>query len=105
MRVFTAVVALVCLVTGYALAGTRVKALEDVSPARFPGGITVGTRVALWFGSSENGGTIYCTIARIDAGWVRCAATDVDPFKTVEQHESWYALARVISVDKLEPKR
>ena len=42
MRVSTAVLAIACLVTGFAVAGTRVKALEDVSPARFPSDITVG---------------------------------------------------------------
>lgn len=102
MRVSTVVLALGCLVTGFAVAGTRVKALEDVSPARFPGDINVGTRVVMSFGG-QSGGTVDCTIERIDAGWVRCAP-DVDPFHGVER-PAWYAISHVTDVQRLQPKR
>lgn len=69
--------------TPFALAGTRVKALEGVSPARFPSGIAVGTRVVMAFGT-ESGGLVPCTIERIDAGsnalptsWTRSTRSSV----------------------------
>jgi hypothetical protein len=101
MRVSTVVLALACLVTGFALAGTRVKALEDVPPARFPSDITVGTRVLMSFGS---GSVFSCTIERIDAGWVKCAPDQLDAFNTSER-PAWYAIAHVTDVQKVQPKR
>ena len=101
MRLSTVVLALSCLVTGYALVGTRVSALEDVSPARrFPNGIGIGDRVNLWFSSDPK--MVTCTIARLDAGWVRCEAKQ-DPFN--KPPEVWYDLAHVVSIEKLERQR
>jgi len=87
-------------VTGFALAGTRVKALEDVSPARFPSDITIGTRVLMSFGDRS----FSCTIERIDAGWVKCAPDEIDAFKKVER-PAWYAIAQLTDVQKLQPTR
>src|SRR5262245_27266342 len=101
MRVSTVMLALACLITGFALAGTRVKAVEDVSPARFPGDITVGARVLVSLGA-ESG--FSCTIERIDAGWFKCADEALDPFNKVE-NPGWYAIAHVTSVRRLQPKR
>ena len=101
MRVSTVVLALACLMTGFALAGTRVKALEDVSPARFPSDIAVGARVAVSLGRESN---FSCTIERIDAGWFKCAPDEVDAFNKVDS-PSWYAIAHVTDVRPLQPKR
>jgi hypothetical protein len=98
MRVSTVVLALACLVTGFALAGTSVKAGEDVSPARFPSDITVGTRVVMSFGPQSG---FSCTIERIDAGWVKCAPDQLEAFKKVER-PAWYAIAHVTDVQKLQ---
>jgi len=98
MRVSTVVLALACLVTGFALAGTRVKALEDVSAARVPSDITVGTRVSMSLGPQS----FSCTIERIDAGWVKCAPDEPDAFTKVER-PAWYAIAHVTDVQKLRP--
>ena len=103
MRVSTVVLALSCLVTGYALAGTRVKALEEVSPARFPSGITIGSHIVMSFGT-QTGGIMPCTIERIDAGWVKCAPDELDAFNKVERPE-WYAIAHVTDVKPVQPKR
>jgi len=100
MRMSTVVLALACLVTGFALAGTRVKAVEDVSSARFPSDITVGTRVSMSFGE----GSSSCTIERIDAGWVKCAPEQVDVFTKVDSR-GWFAIAHVTNVERLQPKR
>jgi hypothetical protein len=102
MRVSTVVLALLGVMTGYALGGTRVHAVEDQT-LRFPSGIGVGTRVVMYFSSDPK--MIDCTIGRIDAGWVRCAPGETDPFQKVEPREEWYALAHVVSVWKVEPKR
>ena len=98
MRVSTAVLALACLVTGFALAGTRVKALDDVSPARFPSDITVGTRVTVSLGPEQR---FTCAIERIDAGWFKCAPEEIDAFSKVES-PGWYAIAHVTDVQKLK---
>lgn len=98
MRVSTVVLALACLVAGFALAGTRVKALEDVSPARFPSDINVGSRVVMSLGPQSS---FSCTIERIDAGWVKCAADELDAFKKVER-PAWYAIAHVTDVQKIQ---
>ena len=108
MRVSAVVLALSCLITGYALAGTRVRALEDVSAARrFPAGVGVGTHVLLGFSSDPK--SVECTINRIDAGWVRCAQPEnsLGPSfaATFQPTEAWYDLAHVISVTKLETQR
>lgn len=100
MRVSTVVLALGCLLTGFALAGTRVKALEDVSSARFPSGFTVGTRVQMSFDPQSR---VFCTIERIDAGWVKCA-DEMDGFNK-EPHPAWYAIAHVTDVERLQPKQ
>jgi hypothetical protein len=103
MRVSTAALALACLVIGYAFVGTRVNAREDVSPTRrFPASISVGSRVRLWFpGDSDR--VVYCTIARIDDGWILCA-TPEDPFNKPPD-DVWYDLAHVASVTKLDTRR
>ena len=102
MRVSTIVLALACLVTGFALAGTRVKALEDASPARFPTDITVGTLVLVSL-SSQSG--FSCTIERIDTGWFKCAADQPDAFNKIERPD-WHAIAHVTGVRKLpQPTR
>jgi hypothetical protein len=75
-----------------------VKALEDVSPARFPSDITVGARVAVSLGPQSG---FSCMIERIDAGWFKCAPDQLDAFKTVER-PSWYAIAHVTDVQKLQ---
>jgi hypothetical protein len=99
MRGSTAVLALSCLVAGYALVGTRAAASED--PARrFPAGIGVGARVTLWFSSDL--GSVACTVDRIDSGWIHCA-TPEDPFN--KQDEIWYDLGHVVSITKREPAR
>jgi hypothetical protein len=110
VRVSTVALALACLVTGYALAGTRVNALEDVSSARrLPSGIgAVGTHVTLWFASDPK--RVTCTIARIDAGWVRCAPEQGDGFgptfgPTPQLQEEWYDLGHVVGVTKRETQR
>ena len=104
MRLSTAVLALVCLVTGSAVFGPRVSAREEVSqPRRFPVGVNIGSRVRLWFPGEKSEGNVDCTIAAIDAGWVRCASSD-DPFK-VKPFEVWYDLGHVSSVTKVEPTR
>jgi hypothetical protein len=94
MRVSTVVVAFACLVTGFAFAGPRVRALDDVSQARFPSGINVGTRVVMSLGPQSG---FSCTIERIDAGWVKCAPDELDAFKKVER-PAWYAIAHVTDV-------
>jgi hypothetical protein len=98
MRLSPAALAFVCLGAGFFLAGTRLKAVEDVSPARFPSDITVGTRVGMSF-DGRTGGNVDCTIERIDAGWVRCAPDNVDSFHTVER-PAWYAIAHVTDVQR-----
>jgi hypothetical protein len=105
MRVSTVVLALSCLVTAYVLLGTRANALEDVSPARrLPSGIGVGTHVSLEFPNGPNNASyVDCTIARIDAGWIRCAAPE-DPFKATPA-EVWYDLAHVVSVTRRDLAR
>ena len=102
MRLSSVALALVCVVTGYALLGTRVKAVEDVSAARFPSGIGVGSHVLMWFSSDPK--TVSCTIARIEAGWVSCAPTETDPFQKVVQYETWYNLAQVVTVENRDAK-
>jgi len=101
MRLSTVVLALACVVTGFALAGTRVKAVEDVSPARFPNEITVGASIAVSLGPEKG---FSCTIERIDIGWFKCAPDQLDAFKTVER-PSWYAIAHVTDVRLLQPTR
>lgn len=98
MRVSTIVLALACLVTGFGLAGTRVKAVEDVSAARFPSDITVGARVAVSLGPQTG---FSCTIERIDAGWFKCAPDEPNEFIKVERPR-WYAIAHVTDVQKLQ---
>jgi hypothetical protein len=102
-RVSTAVLALACLVTGFALAGTRVKALDDVSPPRFPSDISVGTRIVMSL-DGPNGGTISCAIERMDAGWIKCATDEQDTFHPTVRPQ-WYAIAHVTDVEPVQPKR
>lgn len=97
MRMSTAVLALACVVTGFVLAGTQVRAVEDVSPARFPNEIVIGARVAV----SLDGKKLSCTIARVDVGWFQCAPEGVDPFKMTERPE-WYSIAQVSWVQRLQ---
>jgi hypothetical protein len=101
MRVSTIVLALSCLLMAYMFVGNRVNAQDDHSPVRrFPSGIGVGTRVNLELTNDTR--YIECTIARIDAGWIRCAAPE-DPFKPPP--EVWYDLAHVVSVTKRNAAR
>jgi hypothetical protein len=103
MRLSTAVLALSCVVTGYALVGTRVNALQDASPARrFPSGMGVGTHVKLFFSSDPR--LVDCTIARIDGGWIRCAPEE-QPTAFTKPAEVWYDLAHVVTVEKVATER
>ena len=101
MRVLSAVLVLSSLAVGYALSGARVSAREDVSPARrFPAGIGVGSHVIFSYPNGEREINVDCTIAAIDAGWVRCATPD-DPFKA-KPYDLWYDLGHVVSVMRQE---
>lgn len=109
MRVSTVVLALSCLVTGYALAGTRVSAVDDPSQSarRFPPGMPVGTRVMLTFSSSSSQMRDYfsCSIAEVSAGWFRCAPDENQTDVFTKPEEVWYDLAHVTRVKKLEKDR
>ena len=98
MRVSTVALALACLVTGFAVAGTRVRAIDDVSSARFPSGINVGTRVVMSVGPHSS---FSCTIERIDAGWVKCASEELGAFEKVER-PAWYAIEHVTDVQVIQ---
>jgi hypothetical protein len=105
MRVSTVVLAVSCLVTAYALVGTRVHALEDSSTRRLPSGVGVGAHVVLGFSSDPK--SIGCTIAQVEAGWVRCGAPDgFGPTLGPNQiTDSWYDLAHVVWVQKVATER
>jgi len=102
MRVSTVVLALACLVAGYAMASTRVSAVEDQA-RRFPGGIAVGTRVSLTYMEAD-APRFYanCTIAVVDGGWFRCAVKE-DPFN--KPPEVWMDLAHVTRIEKVSAER
>ena len=104
MRLSTAVLAVSCVVMGYPLVGSRVNAQDDHSPVRrFPSGMGVGTRVLLRVADTPNPRDVDCTIARIDAGWVRCADPDGPAAKSAfgpTPPETWYDLAHVVWMQK-----
>ena len=106
MRVSTVVLAVSCLVTAFAVVGTRANALEDSSTRRLPSGVGVGAHVVLWFSSAPT--SVGCTITQVDAGWVRCAAPEgfgptVGPTQMVT--DSWYDVAHVVWVQKVATER
>jgi len=102
MRLSTAVLALTCVLTGYALVSTRASAQDDHSPVRrFPSGISAGTHVMLQFGGGNN---INCTIDRVDGGWFRCASEE-EPSGLRKPAETWYDIAHVVWVQKVATER
>jgi len=105
MRVSTVVLAVAFLVTAYTLVGTRVNALEDSPLRRLPSGLGVGAHVVLGFSSDPK--SVACTIAQVEAGWVRCGAPDgFGPTLGPNQiGDSWYDLAHVVSVQKVTAER
>jgi len=79
-RVSTAALLVSCLLAGYALTGTRVSAIDDVSQVRqLPNGLNIGTHVTLTFAVNSLGNSssqVECSIMDVSQGWVRCPADD-----------------------------
>jgi hypothetical protein len=106
VRVSTVALALACLVTGCALLGTWVNAVQDSSPARrFPSGINVGAHVMLQVAGQVVGpDTVDCTIARIDGGWFLCAPKE-QPSAFTKPVETWYDIGHFVWVRRVATER
>jgi hypothetical protein len=107
VRVSTVMLAVACLVTGYALLGTRVSAQDGSSVRRLPSGLGVGAHVVLSVPGDPK--SVGCTIDRIDGGWVRCAEPENSSGPTfgprTQVTETWYDIAHIISVQKVTSER
>jgi hypothetical protein len=115
-RISATVLSMACLVTGYALAGSRVRATaEDTQSRRLPNTVNVSDHITLAFaaGSFGNSPSVFeCTILDVSVGWVRCATDNVNgtrsqPFTpppgVISMQNGggvWYDLARVVMLTK-----